>query len=71
MSPGQGCEAALKELEGYYGNNDDVTQACIRKALDWPVIRGNVVNALDKISMFLTRCKCTLNMVSVDFRKAR
>ncbi|XP_047474760.1 uncharacterized protein LOC125029062 [Penaeus chinensis] len=57
MDPERGYEAALKELEECYGNNDVVTQAYIKKALDWPVIKGKDVKALDKFSLFLTRCK--------------
>ncbi|XP_063608232.1 uncharacterized protein LOC134782618 [Penaeus indicus] len=64
MNPERGYEAALKELEDCYGNNDVVAQAYIRKALDWPVIKGNDVKALDKFSLFLTRCK--YDILSMD-----
>ncbi|XP_047489107.1 uncharacterized protein LOC125039312 [Penaeus chinensis] len=64
LNPEKGYEAALKELEDCYGNNDAVAQAYIKKALDWPVIKGNDVKALDKLSIFLTRCK--YDILSMD-----
>lgn len=49
LNPEQGYKAALKEPEDCYRDNAAVTQAYIWKALDWPVIKGNDVNALDNL----------------------
>ncbi|XP_064624565.1 uncharacterized protein LOC135486033 [Lineus longissimus] len=52
-----GYPAALEELKERYGDNNNIAQAYIRKALDWPSIEADNTKALDDYSIFLKECE--------------
>ena len=51
-----GYKAALDELKERYGDPEIVVNAYIKKALNWPIIKGTNSKALDEYSIFLQEC---------------
>ena len=53
----QGYEAAMKELNDRYGDHQVIANAFIKKALNWPNIKGDNPKSLDEFAIFLTECE--------------
>jgi hypothetical protein len=48
--------AVLRELDERYGDPDVIVHEFIKRALNWPFIKGNNPKALDEYSIFLVEC---------------
>ena len=56
LSPSIGYNAAVKELTERYGDEQDIANAYIQKALNWQSIKIDDVKSLDEYAMFLKEC---------------
>ncbi|XP_064639799.1 uncharacterized protein LOC135495265 [Lineus longissimus] len=52
-----GFDAATSEFKRRYGDSTYVSQAYVKKALDWPMIRVDDPQSLDKHCIFLRECQ--------------
>ena len=53
----KGYEAAIKELDDKYGDQDIIVNAFIAKALSWAPIKPDNPKELDRFTIFLTECQ--------------
>ena len=53
----KGYEAAIKELDYKYGDQDIIVNAFIAKALSWAPIKPDNPKELDRFAIFLTECQ--------------
>ena len=64
LTPSLGYKAALEELKTRYGDEQNVADAYVQRALNWPVIKLDDVKGLDDYSIFLTECMYAISDVS-------
>ncbi len=56
MKPERGYLAAKAVLKQYFGNDHVVSAAYIEKVLQWPMIKGEDMTALQDYAVFLQGC---------------
>lgn len=59
-----GFKATLKEFKERYGDPDVVANSYVKRALDWPFIKGDDPKALDAYNIFLVECQYVVENVS-------
>ena len=57
LDPQTGYDAALRELENRYGDQDVIVDQYIKKVLSWPTIRHDKPKDLDRFGVFLKECE--------------
>ena len=62
-----GYQAALRELEDRYGDNELIASSFIKKALKWPCVKPNDSKSLDELAIFLSECENAVR--SIDSMK--
>ncbi|XP_022335109.2 uncharacterized protein LOC111131734 [Crassostrea virginica] len=55
MTGDKGYQAAMKQLEERYGDNELIVTSFIKKALEWPTIKD--AKMLDEFALFLLECQ--------------
>ncbi len=62
--PDEGYKAAKGLLKKKYGNSHKVAEAFLRKAQDWPEIKPENAEGLEKFSLFLAECMTMMTSLS-------
>ena len=60
-------QAALRELEDRYGNNEIIASSFVKGALKWPYVNPNDSKSLDELAIFLSECEDAIR--SIDSMK--
>ena len=69
MHPDIGYKKARSLLEKRYGRTEQITNAYLDKILNWPSIKANDVESLDKFSITLTNCSNAMSNIPFHQRE--